>query len=704
MDPSTKVYLTKLRVKELHAILRALGLSTQGLKHQLVSKIEGYLHDNSDGSARAVKNRREAKNIIQRIYEDYTGTKFPESPPAPANNDSMRRQKNVAATTATNNDYYPQGPAPFVPARNNGEVAAGPSTAGHHRNTAQRLQRPAPVASRAGGTANIGANIMCPCATQVFSDPKELVVCQTCKRAGRHKLQHASHMGYTAGSITAADREKYMCDKCRITYADPFWRDSTAAGLNDAWLLPFTFVPAHRSSIPSRDPRISLDRTIQFPRDLLQMRSSPNLSLQALCIATTDGPPPKPPPSNGAHPPPPQRAAPQHRLHWPPRSELHLGLGSPARHTTRSSKIGINGRDAPVNVMPHVSSTGMLKIVLHGNGEPSQYLFGLRIAEPRPLQEVVAMMAPQETAEAAVQRVSAAVGGGSRGNADDDDDDILHAETLPLSLRDPMSNTRIRRAARILGAKSPRAFDLDYFLDSAKRSRKWQCPITLQNVLVTEVMPDVYVNAVLYALRERPAVTDVVLGRDGRWRVSESEPWQDIRTSPQEALQLAAAPCSEPAPPIAPTAVVDAPPPPKPSPVAAGRAAVNGGAAIEILSSSDDDVPPPPPQEGTGGGPGSGSRAAQPPPKRPRTQAAGSGAGAAIHGGMSLAPQLGGQYGTPTSHPQPQLFVPHGVPMRGGAPGPPPGQAGHPVGVQARSNIHHQNMPGPPRRNGYAFR
>ena len=87
------------------------------------------------------------------------------------------------------------------------------------------------------------------------------------------------------------------------------------------------------------------------------------------------------------------------------------------------------------------------------------------------------MMAPAETAAAATARMVAAVGGGSVAG-DDDDDDILHAETLPLSLRDPMSNSRIRRAARIVGAKSPRAFDLDYFLETAKRSRKWQCPIT----------------------------------------------------------------------------------------------------------------------------------------------------------------------------------------------------------------------------------
>lgn len=141
-----------------------------------------------------------------------------------------------------------------------------------------------------------------------------------------------------------------------------------------------------QSTIPTREPRVSLDRTVQFPKHLLPMRSSPSLNLQALCISTTDGPPPKPPPPNGAQTPLQRRAAPQHRLHWPARSELQLGLGSPTRVTTRSSKIGINGRDAPVNVMPHVTSTGMLKVALVGNGDPGQFLFALRIAEPRPVQ------------------------------------------------------------------------------------------------------------------------------------------------------------------------------------------------------------------------------------------------------------------------------------------------------------------------------
>lgn len=63
MDSQVQVYLQKLRVKELHAILRRLGLSTQGLKSQLVRKIEDYLREHSDTSVRSVTNRADASTI-----------------------------------------------------------------------------------------------------------------------------------------------------------------------------------------------------------------------------------------------------------------------------------------------------------------------------------------------------------------------------------------------------------------------------------------------------------------------------------------------------------------------------------------------------------------------------------------------------------------------------------------------------------------
>lgn len=144
-------------------------------------------------------------------------------------------------------------------------------------------------------------------------------------------------------------------------------------------------VPGHKQmqgGVPHRDPRISIERSLQFPRSMLSRRSS--LFLQAVCISTADGRPPKPGPNDPPNQP--QRAAPQHRLHWPARSDLVLGIGGQTRLTLRTSKIGVNGRDSPFNVMPYVSSQGVLKIIMSGNGEPGQYLFGVRIAEKRPIE------------------------------------------------------------------------------------------------------------------------------------------------------------------------------------------------------------------------------------------------------------------------------------------------------------------------------
>lgn len=64
------------------------------------------------------------------------------------------------------------------------------------------------------------------------------------------------------------------------------------------------------------------------------------------------------------------------------------------------------------------------------------------------------------------------------GGHDEDDDDIIMGDTLPVNLRDPLSNLRVQRGLRVVGGKNLQAFDLDFFLDSAKRSRKWQCPVS----------------------------------------------------------------------------------------------------------------------------------------------------------------------------------------------------------------------------------
>ena len=90
------------------------------------------------------------------------------------------------------------------------------------------------------------------------------------------------------------------------------------------------------------------------------------------------------------------------------------------------------------------------------------------------LQVVMKMLAAPETPEEAVKRIARAVGGGQ----DDDDDDIIMGDTLPVNLRDPLSNLRVQRGVRVVGGKNLQPFDMDFFLDSAKRARKWQCPVS----------------------------------------------------------------------------------------------------------------------------------------------------------------------------------------------------------------------------------
>lgn len=228
-------------------------------------------------------------------------------------------------------------------------------------------------------------------------------------------------------------------------------------------------------------------------------------------------------------------------------------------------------------------------------------------------------------------------------------------------------------------------------------------------MLVTEVMPDVFVNAVLYALRGRPDVTDVILGLDGRWRVSEAEPWQDIRTAPAEALQLPTPQASDAPAPAAPTAIVDAPPQPKPSPEDVTRASARAGGAIEIISSDDEDLAPQPRARGSGvpaaGPSGLGlprastlqSAPGAPPPAKRVRRGADAGAMAAPGAAMPLAPPLGQVPQMPMGLvylAQPEL---HGVP--GVAPGVEvvPGTVAGAQVQQGQHNAHSHN-------NGYAFR
>ena len=62
------------------------------------------------------------------------------------------------------------------------------------------------------------------------------------------------------------------------------------------------------------------------------------------------------------------------------------------------------------------------------------------------MEAVKKMMAPAETPEAAVARVVSTLRGGKTGD-DGDDDDLLVSNTV-ISLKDPLSGTRVQVPAR----------------------------------------------------------------------------------------------------------------------------------------------------------------------------------------------------------------------------------------------------------------
>ena len=62
-------------------------------------------------------------------------------------------------------------------------------------------------------------------------------------------------------------------------------------------------------------------------------------------------------------------------------------------------------------------------------------------------------------------------------------DDIVVASNI-VSLRCPMTGSRVVRAGRFQGIDALAGFDMDAFLSMAARTRKWQCPLTMRHTCV----------------------------------------------------------------------------------------------------------------------------------------------------------------------------------------------------------------------------
>lgn len=96
------------------------------------------------------------------------------------------------------------------------------------------------------------------------------------------------------------------------------------------------------------------------------------------------------------------------------------------------------------------------------------------------LTGVQALMQPPESLKTAVERVKGHLKGAGTAGDDDDDADVIMVNTV-ITLKDPLTGTRMAQPARFSDTEGLTAFDLEPFLSMAQRTRKWQDPHSMKN-------------------------------------------------------------------------------------------------------------------------------------------------------------------------------------------------------------------------------
>ncbi|KAI3822860.1 hypothetical protein L1987_10459 [Smallanthus sonchifolius] len=286
----------------------------------------------------------------------------------------------------------------------------------------------------------------------------------------------------------------FHCELCRLAHADPFW---VTLG------HPLYPVKLTIASIPTdgTSPVQSVEKTFQLTKADRDLLAKPEFEIQAWCMLLNDKV--------------------SFRMQWPQYADLQVN-GMPVRAINRpgSQLLGANGRDDGPVITPYTHE-GSNKISLTGC-DARVFCMGVRIMRRRTVQQLeVARESDGERFEDALARVCRCVGGGpTTENADSDSDLEVIADSIPVNLRCPMSGSRMKIAGRFKPCAHMGCFDLEVFVQMNECSRKWQCPICLENYSLEDVIIDPYFTRITTKMRNcGEDVTEIEVKPDGSWRV-----------------------------------------------------------------------------------------------------------------------------------------------------------------------------------------
>ncbi|KAJ9178158.1 hypothetical protein P3X46_010067 [Hevea brasiliensis] len=338
----------------------------------------------------------------------------------------------------------------------------------------------------------LDTKVRCPCGSSL--ETESMIKCEDARcRVWQHigcVIIPEKHM---EGNPQVPDL--FYCEICRLSRADPFLV-AVEHPLYPAQLAT-TNIPTDGSS-----PVQSVEKTFHLARAYKDLLTKQEYDIQAWCMLLNDKVP--------------------FRMQWPQYADLQVN-GVPVRAINRpgSQLLGANGRDDGPIITPCIKD-GINKISLTGC-DARVFCLGVRIVKRRTVQQILNLIPKEfdgEHFEDALARVCRCVGGGAADNADSDSDLEVVAESFTVSLRCPMSGSRMKVAGRFKPCVHMGCFDLEVFVEMNQRSRKWQCPICLKNYSLENVIIDPYFNRVTSKMRHcGEDITEIEVKPDGSWRV-----------------------------------------------------------------------------------------------------------------------------------------------------------------------------------------
>lgn len=210
----------------------------------------------------------------------------------------------------------------------------------------------------------------------------------------------------------------------------------------------------------------------------------------------------------------------QFRMHWPKSINLKIN-GVPVIPIDRSGDqtLGPNGRDAGALISMYLQE-GSNQISFSAS-EHRDFCLGVRLVKRRTIQEVCNIISNEHQAEPlndALMRVIRSVGGGAATLEDVDRELEVLSDSANVDLCCPISGARMKTASRFRSCIHMGCFDLESFLGLSQTSRKWQCPICLENYSWKDIIIDPYFNQVIHTIEQSLAhTTKITIKPDGSW-------------------------------------------------------------------------------------------------------------------------------------------------------------------------------------------